>query len=108
MPGVGRLGIQLVADAGLALLVLLVITILGVYKPWGRTPYGRRKQQQERIEQIQETGGSTAFTFSDPNNGTIAERLPLGLKIFLAIIAVIVVVFVILHLTGGGLGSHRH
>ncbi len=34
--------------AALALLVLLVATVLAVYKPRGMTRYGRRKQQQER------------------------------------------------------------
>ena len=34
--------------AGLGLLVLLVITVLNVYKPRGVTPYGWRKQQEER------------------------------------------------------------
>ncbi len=38
--------IQLVATAGAALLVLLVATTLGVYKPRGMTPYGRRKNDQ--------------------------------------------------------------
>ena len=36
--------IQLVVDAGAALLVLLVTTTLGIYKPPGLTRYGRRKQ----------------------------------------------------------------
>lgn len=40
------LRIQLVADAGAALVVLLVATILAVYKPRGMTPYGRRKQRE--------------------------------------------------------------
>jgi len=40
--------IQLVATAGAALLVLLVATTLGVYKPRGMTPYGRRKQNYQR------------------------------------------------------------
>jgi hypothetical protein len=34
--------------AGGGLLVLLVITALNVYKPQGMTPYGWRKQQEER------------------------------------------------------------
>jgi hypothetical protein len=34
--------------AALALLVLLVATVLAVYKPRGTTPYGRRKQHQQR------------------------------------------------------------
>lgn len=37
-----RLRIQLVADAAAALLVLLVITTLSVFKPRGLTRYGRR------------------------------------------------------------------
>jgi hypothetical protein len=43
-----RLRIQLVADAGAALLVLLVNTTLSVYKPRGMTRYGRRKQREQR------------------------------------------------------------
>jgi hypothetical protein len=43
-PDLGRLGIQLAADAGAAIVVLLVVTALGVYKPRGVTPYGRRRQ----------------------------------------------------------------
>ena len=42
----GKLRLQLVADAGAALLVLLVNATLGVYKPRGMTRYGRRKQRR--------------------------------------------------------------
>ena len=42
------LRIQLVADAGAALLVLLVATTLSVYKPRGMTRYRRRKQHEQR------------------------------------------------------------
>ena len=45
----GGLSIQMVADAGAALLVLLVATTLSVYKPRGITPYGWRKQQEQRM-----------------------------------------------------------
>ena len=34
--------------AGLALLLLLVATTLAVYKPRGLTPYGRRRQREQR------------------------------------------------------------
>ena len=34
--------------AGAALLLLLVVTTLAVYKPRGMTPYGWRKQHEER------------------------------------------------------------
>jgi hypothetical protein len=39
---------QLVLYAGAALVALLVITALSVYKPRGLTPYGWRKQQAQR------------------------------------------------------------
>jgi hypothetical protein len=42
------LKIQLVVEAGAALLVLLVATALSVYKPKGMTRYGWRKQQEQR------------------------------------------------------------
>jgi len=37
---------------GVGLLVLLVITILNIYKPRGLTPYGWRKQREERGQVI--------------------------------------------------------
>lgn len=40
--------IQLVVAAGAGLLLLLVNTTLGVYKPRGVTPYGWRKRHQQR------------------------------------------------------------
>lgn len=40
----GRLQIQLVGDAGAALLALLVTTTLSVYKPPGKTPYRWRQR----------------------------------------------------------------
>ena len=43
----GGLGAELL-HAGGGLLVLLVTTTLSVYKPRGMTPYGRRKQHQQR------------------------------------------------------------
>jgi hypothetical protein len=43
----GGLGGELL-HAGIGLLVLLVIQVLNVYKPRGLTPYGWRKQQEER------------------------------------------------------------
>jgi hypothetical protein len=42
-----RLGADLF-HPGVGLLVLLVITVLNVYKPQGLTPYGWRKEQEER------------------------------------------------------------
>jgi uncharacterized membrane protein len=42
------LQIQMVIASGAALVALLVATGLAVYKPRGMTPYGWRKQQEER------------------------------------------------------------
>ena len=36
-----KLRVQLIADAGAAMVALLVATTLSVYKPWGLTAYGR-------------------------------------------------------------------
>jgi hypothetical protein len=44
----GELRFQLTVAAGAALLVLLVSTVLSIYKPQGVTPYGWRKQHQPR------------------------------------------------------------
>ena len=35
------------------LMVLLVVQVLGIYKPWGMTPYGSRKQQVRTAESAQ-------------------------------------------------------
>ena len=43
-----QLRIQLIADAGAALVALLVATTLSVYKPWGPTRCGRRAEDIER------------------------------------------------------------
>ena len=41
------------ADASAAVLALLVATTLSVYKPRGVTPYGWRKQREQRSASIQ-------------------------------------------------------
>jgi len=82
---------ELVRAPSLAILLLLVVTTLGVYKPWGLTRYGRRKQQERRRVQQQ------------PDTET-----PLGVKIFFAVIGALVLAFVVLHLTGHGFESHSH
>jgi integral membrane sensor domain MASE1 len=84
----GPLKTELVRAPSLAILLLLVATTLGVYKPWGLTRYGRRKQQERR--KVQQTDSET----------------PVGVKVFFAVIGVLVLVFVVLHLTGHGFESH--
>lgn len=43
------LRVQLAADAAAAIGALLVTTLLSVYKPRGLTPYGWRKQREQRL-----------------------------------------------------------
>jgi hypothetical protein len=45
----GGLRIQMAAYGIATLLVLLVLTVLSVYKPQGMTRYGWRKQREERV-----------------------------------------------------------
>jgi hypothetical protein len=108
MPAVSRRsGVQAeVVHAGGGLLVLLATTTLSVYKPWGRTRYGQRKQTLGR----ETLGGmplSALPTHSDSDNEPTRGGLPIGL-IVLAVVSVLVAVFVLLHLSGGGHGSHGH
>lgn len=44
-----RVRIQLVFDAGAAILVLLANTVLSIYKPRGMTAHGQRRQHAERL-----------------------------------------------------------
>ncbi|HEX3639991.1 MAG TPA: hypothetical protein VHV10_01745 [Ktedonobacteraceae bacterium] len=44
--------ILMVVASGAALLVLLVLTALSVYKPQGMTPYGWRKQHEQHKESL--------------------------------------------------------
>jgi hypothetical protein len=45
---VDKLQFQLVGDAGVALLALLVNVALSVFKPWGMTSYGLRTRRERR------------------------------------------------------------
>src|SRR6266704_147226 len=69
----GPLKTELVRAPSLAILLLLVAASLGVSKPWGLTRYWLRKQQELRKVQQQ------------PDNDT-----PLGVKIFYAVMGLLV------------------
>jgi hypothetical protein len=85
-----QLRLQLVGDAAAALFVLLVTTTLSVYKPWGMTPYGIRKQSEEttRWRRTADRGAR-----------------PAGRYVLIGIIG-FVVLMLALHLLGGGLHSY--
>lgn len=118
------LRIQLIADAGAAVVLLLVAVTLSVYKPWGRTSYGRRKQQeanrvsrpapQQLSTEMIDRGGTSMAERSRPDpgddNGLESERAPArgkpwGFYVIGAIIALVLIV-VVVHLMGGGLHNH--
>lgn len=82
------LRVQLLADAGAALLMLLVTTTISVYKPWGMTGYGKRKlnEQGKRV----------------PDRRSINK--PWLLYVLLGLIALVILMFIGWHLAGGGLG----
>lgn len=94
-------------DAALAIVVLLAITALAVYKPWGRTRYGRRKQQQEMCAVLAKTQVPTPVVIGTPETKP-GDGLALSLKVFLLIAAIIALIFIVSHLAGGGLGRHSH
>jgi hypothetical protein len=85
-----QLRIQLVGDASAALFVLLATTILSVYKPWGMTPYGMRRQ-------FEESNGRALASSRRPR--------PAGGYVLLAIGAFVAAI-VLLHLFGIGLHAH--
>jgi hypothetical protein len=129
MPAVSRMsGVAAeVIHAGGGLLVLLTATTLSVYKPWGRTQYGRRKQRERHKEVATD---STAITSATRNRGDThmadlpshpdsnydtgagpdrasTTSSPWGRCVLLGTIGLFLL-FVILHLAGGGHGHHGH
>jgi hypothetical protein len=83
--------------AGIGLLLLLAATTLSVYKPWGLTRYGQRKQPGQ---------GPPHAVCGETRAPEISAGLSLEIKIVLAVIATIAVAFVVLHLTG--ISTHGH
>ena len=81
------LRLQLLADAGAALLALLIATALSVYKPPGLTPYGR-----QRVKAV------------DFANGRVATAVWAYAAVLLA--ALLILAVALLHLTGNGIVRH--
>jgi hypothetical protein len=101
-PELGEVALVLVRASGLGILVLLVITILSVYKPWGQTLYWRRKQQERRCQSARSPQPAGVSANPDADNETIGNPFPRGLKIFLAAgLGVFALVLLIsMHFTG--------
>ena len=87
----GPLKTELVQKSALAIVLLLAIAILGIYKPWGLTAYGHRELQKQLTVSHQ------------------SERItPLGVKIFYTAAGLLVLAILVLHLSGHALGGHHH
>jgi len=93
------LRIQLVVHAAGGLLVLLAATTLSVYKPWGMTPYGRRKQHEQR--KVPQTD-----LLSYPDISVGSTSAPRWVYVVGIHAIGLVLLFAVLHLTGGGLPGH--
>ncbi|HLL53534.1 MAG TPA: hypothetical protein VK447_08315 [Myxococcaceae bacterium] len=87
---------HLVVHAVGGLVILLTATVLSIYKPWGRTRYGKRKQQLVSPRASEEAAASA----------TAATPVPWG-RYLLFGIGGLLLLAVLLHLAGGG-GPRRH
>lgn len=86
--------------AGGGLLVLLAITALSVFKPWGMTPWGRRVSQSDspaRPSEAAVLAREPALTTGTPFWVRVVGIHAIGLALLFVII---------LHLTGGGFRHH--
>jgi hypothetical protein len=88
-----------IVHAILALVLLVAATVLGVYKPLGMTAYGRRKYDEER----QAASAASSATVARPGTARAidAGSAPRWMYLFGIIAIGIVVLFVLLHFTGG-------
>jgi hypothetical protein len=89
-----------IVHAILALILLLAATVLGVYKPFGMTDYGRRKYKEQRQAVSSTTG--TAGTAPDID----ADSTPAWIYVAGAVAIALALLIVILHLTGGSPTHH--
>src|SRR5262245_12697537 len=93
-----------VLHSGGGLLVLLVNTMLSVYKPWGRTRYGLNKQHKQR-EVL------PVDLLSHPDSDVEAvlgstSKTPRWVSVVGIIAIVLTLLFLVAHLFGGGMRIH--
>lgn len=89
----GTLRIQLIVHAVGGLLVLLAATALSIYKPWGRTPYGRRMQRE------------AASVGPGLHRTSTADRR-WGIYVIVGVVGLVLLFLVVHHLSGGGARHH--
>lgn len=85
--------------AGLGVVVLLAIQTLNVYKPRGLTAFGRRVVVTARIASAHQAARVEADTHGVP-------RTPVWVRAVWIHAGVLVLIFAILHVAGGGLPRH--
>ena len=83
-----QLGTQLLADSSLAVVLLVAATALSVFKPWGLTAHGQR---------VAASIGGTARAGVKPQDSRSLRWLLLTVLVLLGL-------FALLHLIGGGMG----
>ena len=84
-----------ILHAILALILLLAATVLGVYKPFGMTAYGRRKHKEQRLA-VSSTTLSSTSTAPDLDAG----RTPAWIYVAGVVAIALALLVVVLHLTG--------
>lgn len=96
-------GFVLLRASGLGILVLLVTTILSVYKPWGLTQYGWLKRQQRRNQRMVVAQTEQAIAAMSIGGATMAKRglmqgltMPIAIGIGLVLLGMVIAI----HLNG--------
>jgi hypothetical protein len=84
------LQLQLIADSIAAMLVLLIILSISIYKPWGKISFSNLKSKNSNMVNIQQKPKKTMLYY-----------INIGFIIF-------ILVFIIMHILGGGMGKHLH
>ncbi len=98
---------ELAVHAGGGLLVFLMVTTLSVYKPWGMTAYGRRKQGERGKSKANLPSLPTPTTTPawSPTRAT-STSTPRWVYVVGIHAIGLAVLFLVLHLTSGGLPAH--
>jgi uncharacterized membrane protein YidH (DUF202 family) len=77
--------LDIITKAGAAILVLIAITTISIYKPWGKIQFRQNDNNQQTKMQD--------------------KKKSLSFYILIGLISLIVI-FIIMHLFGGGMGRH--
>lgn len=105
-------GMELAVHAAGGLLVLLVPAVLSVYKPWGPTPYGRRRQDEQHAPSRQSSFTSQRPLLNHADSTGMWSRggsltITLRRAHVLGLIGTVLLVhFLVLHFAVVGHGGH--